>query len=289
MNVDNDFPTPQNVYLVTAFEGWNDASEASSDALKHLINTYDSRIIGHIDSDDYYDYQNSRPMMCTVLGHKRIIWPQTTLYQVRISDATEFIFALGPEPSLHWRDYCQEILRLADDVEATHIISLASMFADCPHTRDLPTAVVDGSDLSVTDESYSGPVGIPTVLTMTAAQMGFDADSIWVSVPEYLGADDCPEGALRLLEQLSLLTDTAFNLDELRIKARKWRADAQMLIRYNDMLASYVHELEEQADRTESSTLMSTQTARQLVAETEAYLQSLDNGGSPAGTAAPRA
>ncbi|MCI1936406.1 MAG: PAC2 family protein [Bifidobacteriaceae bacterium] len=279
--MNNESRNHQQVVLVAAFEGWNDASEAASDAVKHLINRYDSRIIGHIDSDDYYDLQVARPMLCTVLGHKRIVWPQTTLYQARVSEDTELILAIGPEPNTHWLDYCREILAIADEVEATKIISLGSMFADFPHTRALPTTVNDGSDLSVSDETYSGPIGIPTVLTMTAAQMGFDSDSIWVSIPEYLGADDCPEGSLRLLERLSGLLDVSLDVEDVSRRARRWKADAQMLVRYNDMLAHYVHQLEEQTDESESNTLMSAQKAQQLVQETEAYLQSLDQHGEP--------
>jgi hypothetical protein len=113
---------------------------------------------------------------------------------------------------------------------------------------------------------------------MTAAQMGFDSDSVWVSIPEYLGGDDCPEGSLRLLERLSALLDTSLNLDDISRRARRWKADAQMLVRYNDVLANYVHQLEEQTDQSDSNTLMSAQKAQQLVAETEAYLQSLDHG-----------
>lgn len=276
--MDNAYEDQHQVVLVAAFEGWNDASEAATDAVKHLINHYDSRIIGHIESDDYYDLQVSRPMLCTVLGHKRIVWPQTTLYQARVSDDLELILAIGPEPNMHWLDYCREILGIADEVEATKIIALGSMFADYPHTRALPTTVNDGADLSVDDQTYSGPIGIPSVLTMTAAQMGFDSDSVWVSIPEYLGGDDCPEGSLRLLERLSALLDTSLNLDDISRRARRWKADAQMLVRYNDVLANYVHQLEEQTDQSDSNILMSAQKAQQLVAETEAYLQSLDHG-----------
>lgn len=276
----NEYANQHEVVLVAAFEGWNDASEAATDAVKHLINHYDSRIIGHIDSDDYYDLQVSRPMLCTVLGHKRIVWPQTTLYQVQVSDELELILAIGPEPNQHWMDYCREILSIADDVEATKIVVLGSMFADFPHTRALPIMTNAGADLTVTDESYSGPIGITTVLNMTAAQLGFDSHVIWVSIPEYLGADDCPEGSLRLLERLSTLLGAPLEFSDVSRRARRWKADAQMLVRYSDMLADYVHQLEEQADQSASNTSMSAQKAQQLVQETEAYLQSMETGGA---------
>jgi predicted ATP-grasp superfamily ATP-dependent carboligase len=143
--------------------------------------------------------------------------------------------------------------------------------------------VNDGADLSVDNETYSGPVGIPTVLTMTAAQMGFDSDSVWVSIPEYLGGDDCPEGSARLLERLAALLNTPIDMEDITKRARRWKADAQMLVRYNDVLANYVHQLEQQADQSATNTLMSSQKARQLVAETEAYLQSLEQHGAGGG------
>lgn len=276
--MNNEYNNHHNVVLVAAFEGWNDASQAASDAVKHLINRYDSRIIGHIDSDDYYDLQTSRPVLCTVLGHRRIVWPQTTFYQAKISPDTELILAIGPEPNMHWQDYCRDVLSIAEDVDATKVVVLGSMFADFPHTRTLPTSVTAGSDLSVNPDTYSGPIGIPTVLTLTAAQLGFDSDSVWVSIPEYLGADACPEGSLQLLERLAGILNTSFDMTDVAKKARQWKADAQMLVRYNDMLANYVHQLEEQTDESESDTLMSSQKAQQLVQETEAYLQSLEKG-----------
>ena len=43
-----------------------------------LVSRYESQEVRHIDNEGFYDYQVARPMICSVQGRKRIIWPQTT-------------------------------------------------------------------------------------------------------------------------------------------------------------------------------------------------------------------
>ena len=114
--------------LLAAFEGWSDAACAASDAAKYLLDRYDSCIIGRIDSDEFFDFQASRPLLCTAGGRKRIFWPETAFYSVDFSSPRNtgdsepaamrpqcsldhrlsgnggaVIVALGPEPDRRWR------------------------------------------------------------------------------------------------------------------------------------------------------------------------------------------
>ncbi|MFR2313928.1 MAG: PAC2 family protein [Bifidobacterium sp.] len=57
--------------------------------------------VHHIDNEGFYDYQVARPMICSVQGRKRIIWPQTTFYDIAVSPRC--IFSLrSPEPNYRW-------------------------------------------------------------------------------------------------------------------------------------------------------------------------------------------
>ena len=49
--------------VIAAFEGWNDAGEAASGVIDHLIDEWGAVLIGEIEPDDYYDYQVSRPVV----------------------------------------------------------------------------------------------------------------------------------------------------------------------------------------------------------------------------------
>lgn len=270
-------------FLIAAFGGWNDACQAATDAIKLLLDSYASKEIDHICCDSYYDYQCSRPMMCTVNGRKRIIWPETTFYEITIDENTAIYAEMGPEPNFHWSDFCHRSLRIADECEITGVITLGSMFADCTHTRALPVNYSEGDDDDAGEDSYSGPVGIPTVLNYMAAEDGFEAGSLWVSIPQYMNADSCSAGTLRLLEELSAIVGIPLEEGDLPSRAERWHAKAEMLMRCNDDLADYVHHVERMMDeqKTDDSDLASTPHGQQLIQETEDFLRSFDHPAAP--------
>ena len=51
--------------VIAAFEGWNDAADAASAVIDHLIRVWDARIIGAIDPEEFYDFQVNRPTVGT--------------------------------------------------------------------------------------------------------------------------------------------------------------------------------------------------------------------------------
>ena len=124
--------------MISAFEGWNDACQAATNVIRHLVSRYDSQEVHHIDNEGFYDYQVARPMICSVQGRKRIIWPQTTFYDIAVSPSLHFLAQIAPEPNYRWEEYCRQTLRIAEDYDVSGIVTLGSMFDDCPHTRPFP-------------------------------------------------------------------------------------------------------------------------------------------------------
>ena len=90
--------------MISAFEGWNDACQAATNVIRHLVSRYDSQEVHHIDNEGFYDYQVARPMICSVQGRKRIIWPQTTFYDIAVSPSLHFLAQIAPEPNYRWRN-----------------------------------------------------------------------------------------------------------------------------------------------------------------------------------------
>lgn len=266
--------------MLAAFEGWNDACQAATDVVHHLISAYESREVRHIRCDGYYDYQVARPMSCHVQGRRRILWPQTTFYDIAVTPDTHILAQIAPEPNYRWLEYCRQSLHIAEEFEVDRVITLGAMFADCPHTRPLPLDVSDGACQCDMDREYNGPVGIPTVLDAKARENGYDATSIWVSIPQYLGSDQCAQATLRMLEALSGCLGVALDAGDLPKKAERWTAQASVLVRCNDELADYVRHLERdydlEAKAREVASLGAPQ-AEQLVREAEQYLRDFGN------------
>lgn len=250
-------------FMICAFEGWNDASQAATNVIRHLVAQYESREIRHIRTDSYYDLQVARPMVCHITGQPRIIWPQTTFYEINIDAETRFYAQIAPEPNYRWLDYCHTSLSIADELDIGTIITLGSMYADCPHTKPLPIeeealrrgmssinggAEEDPAKHPENSNPYDGPVGIPSVLNMIAEEDGFDTNSMWVSVPKYLAGDECPQGTLQILERLSELFRVKLNTGTLPQQAATWKAQATVLSNCNDDLRHYIQHLEVQYD-----------------------------------------
>jgi len=72
-------PALRDPVVLAAFEGWNDAGDAASGALRHLAEAWDAETIAELDGEDYYDYQVNRPIVSLVDGERHIEWPTTTL------------------------------------------------------------------------------------------------------------------------------------------------------------------------------------------------------------------
>lgn len=262
--------------MISAFEGWNDACQAATNVIRHLVSTYESREIRHIRCDGYYDYQVARPMLCNAGGRRRILWPQTTFYEIDIAPATHLYAQIAPEPNYRWMDYCRQSLHIAEELDVTDIITLGAMFADCPHTRPLPLDVSDCHCQCDMDREYSGPVGIPTVLDAVADDEGFNTTTVWVSIPQYLGSDECAQGTMQMLDRLSCITGVELSYGDLPNKAAQWKSQADMLVRCNDDLSAYVEHLEKEYDlnvKAHKVADFGAPAAEQLVREAEAYLR----------------
>jgi hypothetical protein len=126
--------------VIAAFEGWNDAADAASSVIDHLIRVWDARIIGAIDPEEFYDFQVNRPVVgADALGHRRITWPSTQVAVASPPDLDrDVILIRGIEPNMRWRQFCAELLAACDDLGGELVITLGALLADTPHTRPIP-------------------------------------------------------------------------------------------------------------------------------------------------------
>ena len=162
--------------LIVAFEGWNDATEAATGALKALSEQISGQILEAVDPEDYYDFQFSRPIAeYDDDGQRFLNWPTTELLQASSEKAKaqprlqEIFLLLGTEPSRRWISFAAEVMEMVQDREIDHVIMLGAMLADVPHSRPVPffkssqnKAFQESNNLE--SSSYEGPVGILAVL-----------------------------------------------------------------------------------------------------------------------------
>ncbi|CAA9358511.1 MAG: PFIG00823557: AC2 (Proteasome assembly chaperone) family [uncultured Nocardioidaceae bacterium] len=250
-----DVPTLRSPVLVAAFEGWNDAADAASGAVDHLLEVWDARLVAAIDPEDYYDFQMNRPLVgADEHGGRRITWPSTQLSVASPPGADRDVVLLrGIEPNMRWRQFCAELLAAAKELGAEMVVTLGALLADTPHTRPVPISASTtepglASRLELEQSTYEGPTGIVGVFQDSAIRHDLPAVSLWAAVPHYVAQPPCPKATLALLGQLEDLLGISIPLDDLPEDARAWERGVDELAAEDDEIGDYVRALEETRD-----------------------------------------
>jgi proteasome assembly chaperone (PAC2) family protein len=240
--------------LVCAFKGWNDAADAASTALGHVIGALDARQFASIDPEEFYDFQNTRPRIRMIEGQARSIeWPDAKLYEARIPRAPRDLLLLtGTEPSYRWRAYTGLIVELAESVGVQLVVTLGALLADVPHTRPI-TVTGLASDpalvtrLGLSQSSYEGPTGIVGVLHGACHAAGLPSASLWAAVPHYVAAAPNPRAALALVRTLEGLVGVAVDASSLETAAADYDRQVNAAVQSDPDVAAFVERLERAA------------------------------------------
>ncbi|WP_253904334.1 PAC2 family protein [Arthrobacter sp. Br18] len=241
--------------MLAAFEGWNDAGEAASDALKYMGRFWGSEKVSTIDADEFYDFQFTRPVIKrNGSGQRRIKWPNTKISKASVPDSNlDIILVHGVEPSYKWRAYTAELVASAKELNVDCIVLVGALLADVPHTRPIPVTVTSDDDLvreslDVEPSTYEGPIGIVGVL----AEMGLLADiptmSLWAAVPHYVGQSPSPKAQLALLGKLEEVLQVGVETQVLNEESEAWERGVDELATEDPEVAAYVRQLEEAKD-----------------------------------------
>ncbi len=258
--------------LVVAFEGWNDAGEAATGAIRNLSEQLELTSLVEFDPEVYVDYQFNRPTITIDEdGDRKLIWPTTILSgpvdpdavapqladdaEMRVSGAnvSNIYVLLGAEPSRSWKAFAAEITDAALAADIGGIVFLGAMLADVPHTRPFSVYVTSDNDdvrkeLSLERSSYEGPVGILTAIAESAEMAGIPTLSLWASVPHYVHNAPSPKAVLALIDKLEEIIDVVIPRGTLVEDAAQWEQGVNELAADDDDMANYIATLERARD-----------------------------------------
>ncbi|NYF10654.1 putative ATP-grasp superfamily ATP-dependent carboligase [Leifsonia sp. AK011] len=289
--------------LVVAFEGWNDAGEAASGAVRTLKDALDLYPVAEVDPEDYFDYQFNRPSVAIGDdGNRMLLWPGVTIYgpvrpnagrgvsiaadaelEVSASNEANIFLMLGTEPSRGWKTFTREVFEVLEDNDIRAIVFLGAMLADVPHSR--PISIFTSSEnaavraeFGMERSSYEGPVGILSVLADAAEKAGIPTMSIWASVPHYVHNAPSPKATLAIVDKLEEVIDVVIPRGDLVTEAAAWESGIDALAGDDDDMASYIEQLEQARDTVDSPEA----SGEAIAQEFERYLRRGDkpDGGS---------
>ena len=240
--------------LITAFEGWNDAGDAATTAVRALAEQWRADPFAVIDPETFYDFTSTRPTVrLDEAGHRQIDWPEIQLASATVSADLDVITLVGAEPQLRWRTFCEQISGLARHFDARLVITVGALLADVPHTR--PTPVYGAAyDTDVSEKfglmpsRYEGPTGITGVLHTACAEAGLQSASLWAAVPTYLPGSPSPKAGLALVRRAARLLEVDADTATLETESAAYEEQINELVDADEETSDYVRHLEQAYD-----------------------------------------
>lgn len=235
--------------LVLAFEGWSDAGDAASTALRWLRERCASEPLAEIDGEDFYDFTETRPQVRLDDGSSRTIeWPTIELTWGD-ECGRDIITLTGHEPQQRWRTFSEQVLDVVDSLGVGFVLSFGSLLTDVPHTVDMniigtstDSALI--SRYGLQRSQYEGPTGIVGVLHDAFGAAGVQSASLWAPVPAYVPGAPSPKAALALIRRASEILDVGLVTTDLEIASAAYERQVTNVVAADDEMTEYVEQLE---------------------------------------------
>jgi proteasome assembly chaperone (PAC2) family protein len=251
----NAEPSLRRPFMIAAFSGWNDAADAATDAVRWLVRATNARPFATLDSEEYIDYQASRPTVELVEGVVRAVtWPTLAFSGGALPGSSrDLVCLLGVEPNLRWRSFCDDVIGVARRTGCELIVTVGALLGDTPHSRPIQctgsaTDEVLAARLGMQRSRYEGPTGIVGVLHDAVRRVGFPSASIWAPVPHYVATPPNPKATRAILEKLGQLLDLPLELTDLDIASSAWERSVSEVVAGDAEVSSYVERLEARYD-----------------------------------------
>lgn len=242
-------PTMRNPVMISAFTGWNDAADAASTAVRTLIEAWSATPLAEINPEDFTDFASTRPVVRLKDGVTRtIVWPTVTMWHAS-TPGSDVILVLGPEPSLRWRLFTEQILSVASHFDASMMISLGALLADVPHNKPIQL-IGTASDSNMIERfdlqrsQYEGPTGILGVLLDACNEASLPSASLWAAVPAYASQIPSPKAAAALISRAGEIIGTPAPVGLLQQAIETYERRVNQIVDEDEDLAAYVERLD---------------------------------------------
>jgi len=273
--------------LLCAFTGWNDAGDAASTALQFIASSLGATRFARIDPEEFYDFQATRPMIRLLEGKSREIeWPEVEVYAARVPRAPrDLILLQGPEPSLRWRMFMQQIVDLSEALGVQMVVTLGALQDEVPHTRPVQITGFASDEglverLGLQSSNYEGPTGITGAILAACQDSGLPCASLWASVPHYIAAAPNPKAALALVRKLEGLVGVSVDAQELESDAGRYEAQVSAAVAQDPDVQAFVERLEAAALEEEAGTAHDVPSGDVIAREFQRFLRQRGPGGS---------
>jgi proteasome assembly chaperone (PAC2) family protein len=240
--------------LVAAFQGWPDAGEVASGALRYVVRNLGAARFAELMPEEFYVFTEVRPHSIQVRpGQRTLRWPSNDFYSwTSTSSGRDLVLFLGREPNLRWAAYTKAVLDLAERYGVTLLVTLGGTYDAVSHHGEVR---VSGSAstprlrhtleaIGVACSQYQGPSSVQSALLDAARRRGLPATSLWGHAPHYIQAVPNVKVCHGVLTKLKALVNLPLDLAELKSASRALEARVDEALAGNDELQRFVERLD---------------------------------------------
>jgi hypothetical protein len=247
-------PTLHEPALLLALEGWNDAGEAATTAVRFVAGEIGAAPLAEIDAEPYFDFTVRRPLVRVEEGvAEGLEWPVcrfgfAAAPPVAGTGARDLVTCHGVEPHLRWRDWSDHVLALVDALGIRCVVLLGAFLGEVLYSRPVEVTGVTSDPallaaLGIAPVRYAGPTGMIGVLGQRLRDRGCQVVGLWAGLPHYVEVSPNPRGALALLERALPFLGIHLDLEPLRSSARECEERVSAMVSGDPELSEYVREL----------------------------------------------
>jgi proteasome assembly chaperone (PAC2) family protein len=268
---------PRRPVVVAGFTGWNDGADAASNAMRTMIEAWDATLVASIDPEEFTDFASIRPHVRLADGVTReIVWPQVAVWCAS-TPGGDVLLVLGPEPSLRWRAFTDQLVEITKRFDARLVVSLGALLADVSHRSDVHL-IGTATDPELIDRfelqrsQYEGPTGIVGVLQDACSTAGIPSASLWAATPAYSSQIPSPKAAIALVRRACEIIGTPAPVAALESEVEDYESSVDELIETDEELRESVRHFDWAGDDDDPGQ----RTEGDLIEELEQYLRDQD-------------
>lgn len=243
----------ENPVMFVCLEGWVDAGQGLHRVTTTMMRGAAVRLAS-FDPDQLVDYRSRRPIMHVDDGvNIGLTWPHIEVLALKDHDGRDVVLLTGVEPDLRWREFCADVLELAQALKVRLVMALGAYPAAIPHTRDVVLSSTGTTPVLIekvghVDGKMDVPAGIHAAIERECADRGIPSVGLWAPVPHYAASLPYPAAAIALLNGVKTVADRTFSYSELVAEAATVEARLDNLMAESDEHEELLEQLEAHAD-----------------------------------------
>jgi proteasome assembly chaperone (PAC2) family protein len=237
---------------LVAFGGWVDAGSGGTGGVRHLIGNLKTQKLGEIDSEEFYSFTDTRPLVSIPgPGQRTVHWPRGEFHGATLEHTSDLLLFVAPEPNLRWKTFASLMLDGMQRFGVESMICIGSIFGAVPHRGEVRmTGWANDETLreqlaaqNVMFTNYEGPTGFVTVLLAEAEARAIPAAAVYAFAPNYIQGVPNPRVSHALLRTFSAISGVPLQLTDLERAGRALARQVDRLLRDQPQLREQVERM----------------------------------------------